>query len=722
MPATRARAAVALSAAFAAIWFAPALRAPFADGDRLLAQLGFLGKFAHVSQADVYREIAARYGSLHPGWFPLAPLPLAIWTLDSRFAFAAALNYALVITSFALFAWLVTRVLGTWAAVLAVVLTVAAWQFRFPHDPVVGTMLVWPWSSALLFLTLGLWLQFEHDRRAATFGACAVTLIATTFAGEVNLVVAGLLAVGATVRGRKPTDVALLAIVLVCGAIAFVHGPFPGPWSHAGGYLRDVAAQAIAALPSTYRGFGHLAIGRVPALYTHTALGWRFINNRYTTIAAISSIGWTAVLFAGGLALLAMLRLPETATTGGRYRRAAAIATVLWLAPALVLGAPGVWQHGVPFGQALDAVYVQYFGVGLLGATLLNALMTRPSSRAVVPAIVALGVLLIAYGNVRADATVVARNAHRDRGRAALQLAGSVGFFNVLPPRAKLVIGPKSLAMLGLSHSVQAARLALFGYAHRRFSLTSLASARSGRGGWLLQVHPNALIPIRLAHWASGPASHPTTDRAFGYTNSAVAVGQAAWQRRRASVETRVTPLSTGDSIAVRQRCGPVPANAPLAAPRPHLHWFSGAYPQGPVGYDPGRPTLSALGDVTTYAKMYLESHAMLKVVPSICRSRAVVLDGVLLAGADATLTARGAGRSYSVALSTALQTISWSFPTRGNRPFRITFRTTAPKAVFYPQLFRYERSFPHATRVMLELAPVYELSPATRHAGGRKP
>lgn len=705
-----------LSSAFlASAWFLPVLRAPRAGSARALALVPTMAAIAGKTPLHVFRSLVAEYHAGHPGWFPTGAVPLLAWVLSPGFAAASAAQYFLIVASFAFFGYIAYRLYGRSVAIVATVLTLCAWQFRTPHDPVLNTDLVVAFSATLTFATISTWLAFERSRRGRLLFFFFPMLVATSLVGPVPDALCVVLLTALLVARRDPVVVSAAVLVFVASLANGAAMPSPRPDFHVGVYVHDVISQFLAAVPPIYRSTGHLPIGGRPSIFTHTSLGWRFINNDFSMIASITPLGWFAVACLVITAFSTLSRAHRT-TQNARGREGATLGLALWIVPALLLWPAAPWTHGVPLGQARNIVYFQYFGFALVACAAISRVLRGASSRRAVPALVTLAVFIASYGNVRADATVIAKNEREDRARVQLVGASKAGLFAAFPDGSTLIAPRATLDALGLPHAADISYI-IYRHTrpHRRYVVVPEGSSSAKRGDWLLLLRPRAAISVALARWSLGTAARPLTNKAVGFTLSPEVRIQTTWIERRDRTPTRIRPLGDGFLLSVRQPCGSVPLAAPFAAPRPHLKWISGAYPKGPVGYSRGLPELNTLGDVTIYPQYFLGSHAVLQVTPSPCPPTAVVLGYIAVVGSAGTLTASGAGRTYTVQLAPTPPggrppSMSMTFPERSHAPIVITFRTTVPRGTFYARLFRYERSFPHTTRVMLQFAPVWEL------------
>ena len=319
------------------LWFSRVLTSHVADADGYLLHVCAIAGFDGVALSHVYDDIARYSRSLQPGWFPLAPLPLMFWLVDWPLWFVKVPQFIMVSVSFGTFALIARRLFASRSeAVAAAVLALCAWQFRAPHDPVIGTSLVTPWLAELTLLSLAGWLSYRDTGSRLWLAVGGVALLVAMFTDPLSwgfgFLLIGLMVLSPT-RRRVAWPVA--AIVTTAMVVSCSRGGLPFHWKHGGGYLSDVVAQLAAAIPTSYRAFGHLPIGQVPSLWH----GIRFNDDRFVLIPPITTWGWFAIA-ACTLAVSFAVLSPRVAARASR-REALLLGLGFWLIPALLLEPPG---------------------------------------------------------------------------------------------------------------------------------------------------------------------------------------------------------------------------------------------------------------------------------------------------------------------------------------------------------------------------------------------
>jgi hypothetical protein len=679
-----------------------------ADADEYLSHVAAIGPFDHIGTWSVFGEVAAHFRSEAPGWFPLGPLPLALWLTGISVPGAKIVQYVLVLVSFVLFAFVARKLSGSrGAAILAVVAALCAWQFRTIHDPAIGTSFLTPWSAIAVLGAYGGWLAYRDSGRIAVLVLCYVALAFAVATGPVAWCLGALLAFIALRSERRPAAFGLCGIVLAGIAAIVASGPPPAPWQHEGGLGGNLFAQLFAAIPASFRAVGNLPVARVADLY----YGTRYIDDRFVLIPPVTLAGWAFAVASAAVAyVVSSATSPaEPARRGGD---ALIVGAGFWLVPSLVLGRPGEWQHGLPIGQAFEGVYFEYFGVALLAAVgLRRVLASKHLAARLVPALAALTAFALAYGNARSDAYALAWTARLDEPAALVARAGHAGFFDRLPGAA--VIAPSSslpFARWGVS-GIADPKYALYDDTGKRFATVPYGfRTPAAPQTWILDAPLGPGVRVALLHVARTEAGKPLVDRALGYAvDRAVRLDAPGLHR---GVARTVVALRDGASIDARRRCGPVPPAVAFAPSRPQLVWGGGFLPSGPYGYvtAPLEPVRSALGKMlTVYPKMFLEGRGVATIVPSSCPPGTVVFRAVAVASKPAHLAVRTPAGVERFAIDDEATPVVLRIPLRDRAPFKIEFSTDAPAAQWEPIYFRYERDRPVKRRVVVQPYDVWE-------------
>ncbi len=657
------------------------------------------------------------YGLLHGFWsrvhggFPLASLPLALWFIDSSLRVVKALQFALILTSFVLFGRIVARTCSSRSvALLAVLFTLACWQFRSPHDPVIGTSLILPWAACTIFYALDRWQRYteRHYRRDFVLAIAATVLAGLTTPYAIILaVIFSATALQSRAFFRAGATLAVLSLATVAGSYAVT--PNALPWLRGAAYVRDVALGIFSALPTSFRADSNVLIGHVPALYHFGPTGWRYVDDRFITIPPISMLGWVllgALLVATWLAF----RARKDDTTFGQTP-AYVVGLSCWIVPALLINDPSTWHQQVPIGQAFDGVYFEYFGLGFVLALIFLRLHKGFGAMSrILPTLAALFFLVAAYGNLRVDAIALQHFHRSDRLRSIVERAGSAHFFAALPPHAHLLVTLKNIAPFDDGHDIANLRYLLYHYSKRRFSLEIRRNAggTDHRNVWIFRVRNDEKLPLILAHVAKGNTQPPGVDHALGYTPIADAMTEAV--EPKIGVTITADPLSDGWRLVARRTCGAVVPEAAFVEDRPTIHWTGGFSQGAPVGYhlDSPEPRPSGLNySPTYYPKWYFAKAGTLVIKPSACSPETIDATLQAIATGPGSLWVTSQGTTQRIPISTVLTTFSIRLhaPSSQRLPIAVFFRTDAPAGNLTPLTSRYERDVPRGRRVMIEPA-----------------
>ena len=614
--------------------------------------------------------------------------------------------------SFVLFGRIVARMCASrTVALLAVLFTLACWQFRSPHDPVIGTSLILPWAACTIFFALDTWQRYSDRRRLIDFilAVVAVALAAlTTPYALILAVIFSVTALQSRTFFRTGATLAILTLATVVGSYTVT--PNALPWLPGATYVRDVALGIFSAVPASFRTGSNVLIGHVPALYHFGSTGWRYVNDRFITIPPISYTGW---IFLGAILLGSWIAIhPRKENT---LAQSSILAVVLggssWLIPALLINDPSQWHHTLPVGQAFDGVYLEYFGIGILFALFFAHLRGGhgPMARSL-PILVIVFLFVTTYGNVRVDAISLQHLHRQDTLRSVLERAGSAGFFAALPSNASLVVSSENIEPFDDGRDISNLRYLLFHYSKRRFTLESqkMATRNSPPNAWLLRIRNDEKLPVTLSHIAKIKARSIRVDRAFGYTYFTDAMLQAI--SPRTGVVISALPLADGWRLTAHRTCGDVARKSVFAEDRPAIHWTGGFFPGAPLGYglDPGEPHASGLGYLPSfYTKRYFANTGVLIVVPSACAPETIVATLQAIATGPGSMWVTAQGQTQRIPISTDLTTFTLTLnaPSSRRLPIPVIFRSDAPPGNLTPLTSRYERDVPHDRRVMVEPA-----------------
>ncbi|HTA39978.1 MAG TPA: hypothetical protein VK760_12925, partial [Candidatus Acidoferrales bacterium] len=695
---------VAMILAALRFWQVP-FSAP-ADADAYLVHLAAIAPFEHAGTWGVFGLLSASFHSAAPGWFPAGPLPLALWLSGLSAAAIKSVQYVLLVLSFGLFAFVARKLLGSGvAAIAAVIVALCAWQFRTIHDPAVGTSLLTSWTAVVVLAAFACWLEYRESGKPPALFLCYATLVLAVLNGPVAWGVCALLAIVALRSPRRAAAIGICGILVAAAFAIVASGPLAAPWQHGGGFVANVAAQAFAALPASFRAIGNLPVAHVADLY----FGIRYVDDRFVLIPPITLAGWAFALAAAVAMYVASLGAARDVPA--RRGEVWILGAGLWLVPAIVLGAPSEWRAGVPLGQAFDGVYFEYLGLAVLATYAIVHLSKNasPATR-LVPSLLALAAFVLSYGNARGDAYVLAVSARLDEPGQAVARAARAGFLNELPDGAIVVPSPSLLLPTWSANSVADPKYALFEYTGKRYSTQTYDRAAASPQTWILATTRDRGIPVTLWHWSAGGARNPLVDRAFGFTVDRNVWAQAAGLHR--GVRRTVAALPGGFAIDARRLCGDVPPAMAFAPSRPSVVWGAGFVPLGPLGYSTGptAPVQSLLGTyLTFFPKIYLGTNGVATIVPSACPPGTIYFKFVVAAWKPSRLVVRTPSGVAQFSVDDTAPTIVLHTKIASRAPFRLSFSTDAPAADWESNLFRYERDRPFKRRLVVELSDLWE-------------
>ncbi len=591
----------------AALYLAPTLHSGLTDSDLLISHVGALGPADGVSAWESLQQCLNRFNSVDGGFTPLRGIPLAAWFLASSLPVARALQYALILANVATYSYFIERLFRSRAAaLLATAFTLIVWQLRLPHDPTLGTSFQWPWNTELIFLSaLGI-LEY-NDRRHFIWLLTSIGSAAVAAASSTAVVpVVALLAIFAYASMKRVQGL-VIALAFLGLATLFLFANATKKPEHAVNwdgeiYVRTVATQTIAALPTIYRSFGNVA---------HDGRSDNSGDTRFDAIPDVTIEGWLAILSLA-LAVFGGLKAIYSETVTDNTASVLAIAAAFWLGPAFGLGPPAYWRGGLPLGQSYESVYLEQFGAGLLAAWLVIRLARSSGPRSELVTLgVTLFVLLIAFGNIRANSFTIDELGRHDLSRALVERAGTDGFFSSIPVGSTIVLPPDSRLYDEVYGSPADAKIALYNYSGRLFKTVAPLFERVGdsqcsvignikclptvTNEFILQTARASLFfpQVSLSHWAATRFREPISDFGHGFAAfpDALAAQDAATLLKSTQPGVRYDVNYANESRAlaytVERTCGAVPFRELFSAAIPTVEWGSGFFPPPETGATP---------------------------------------------------------------------------------------------------------------------------------------
>lgn len=429
--------------AFAAFLLGPLFKTGY-FGDDLMESL-FRGMLLCRRQTFLQALLTDTQAWLKAGrFFPLVLiLPHSTFYLLSDVHLFKSFIFLLLLSNLALFAYLLRRLTGGLAfSAFSALLVVASFQFRAYYDPILGLYGLMQWL--LLGTLLSLLALHQHLRSGKRLWLLLSVLayLLTLLTYEITypfIALHALLIFARDGNGRRalrkllPFGLALAA----CGAVSVILrffattplGPRYHPNLRPSAYLPTLAKQLFAAVPLSYFSIDPHGLF-APGLLRQN---WR---------------SFLLVLIAGFLIAVMLLARLARGVEGHRpmnHRLLIPLGLLLWVLPALLIALSTGYQQDIFLGVGYLPVYIQYYGIGLLGACACALLLQRLAAyrrlRALAAASLALAFALVSSLSYCANqevASLVAR-AHGDN-RANLKAALQAGLLDGVPPQALVIL------------------------------------------------------------------------------------------------------------------------------------------------------------------------------------------------------------------------------------------------------------------------------------------
>jgi hypothetical protein len=589
------------------------LHSGLTDEDLLLAHLSAIPAVDSVSPIFALKGVVVRITAVDGVFSPLRSIPLAIWLLAGSVEAAKALQLSLIlcnVVTYCLFARKLFRSNG--GALLATALTLCVWQMRYPHDPTLGSSFLWPWSSEFILIALYAIMRFSRHggaRWSIVASLASITAGLSNFALLPVVVLLPLFSIAVSPPPRRiPITIGLAASALIVVFAELTYGESAlATWGGIA-YLRTVAVQLLAALPTTYRALGNVS---------HDFPLDSFADTRFQDIPDVTTVGWLAILGTTTAAFAGY----KLASTNLRYRSASAAVMagiMLWVGPALAFRPTPYWHSGLPTGQGFGSVYVEQFGVGLILAWFMLAVgRWRIARRNSIDVGLSVVVFLIMFGNVRANAFAIQRLGQADYTRAMIDRSGADGFFAALPSGSTIVIPRNSNLYSPVYGRLDDAKYAMYHYTGRLYSMATQSAIRPG-GGFCREAPDSSCSPaqaniyilstanahltdpqLSLARWSGSHDGIDFSDIGHGFaafpTSDAASAVASLLVSAQPGVRYNVSPKIESSALAftATRTCGPVPLSLLYAPATPSIAWGQGFYPATTFGELP----IDAIGD-----------------------------------------------------------------------------------------------------------------------------
>lgn len=345
----------------------------------------------------------------------------------------------LVLSNLALFTCLLRRLTpGSAFPAYTALLVAAAFQFRIYADPILGFNGLMQWI--LMGTLLSLLTLHEHLRSGRRLWllpsvlAYLLTLLAyeATYpflALHVALVFGWEGGWRRTARKLWPFAAALAACatlsltvrLLAVDPLSAKYQPNLDPVA----YLRTLGRQLFAALPLSY-----------VLVDPHRLFPAEVLRHQWKLLLTAWGVGFA-------VALTILSRLANCGPV--RYRLLVPLGLLLWVLPALLIALSTGYQQEIILGVGYLPVYIEYYGIGLLGACggtfVLARLASAPRARAVAVAGLALvfaSVSSLTYCANQQVTVFLARPYHDDR--LNVEMALRAGLIDDLPERTLLIL------------------------------------------------------------------------------------------------------------------------------------------------------------------------------------------------------------------------------------------------------------------------------------------
>ncbi len=649
---------------------APVLRTNYLGDDAFNSYIvGWTG-YERLSLPQAYALLYDGTNVSAGRFYPLYPLLLLVLYTSVRSLFVVKLLQvgAIIINALTFYALAIRSGAGRGAALCALAVLPLCFSFREFHDAILQFSLHFPLTLEFFLLALLSAQRYlaSGSRPALVWTAASWAAAALLYDGMYPLVVAFFaLALVAGPRARRLSLVSVTAgVVVILGAATSVqrltHAPTAATYS---AHLAPIAfvtyaAQTAAAIPLNY----YLANpgGFFPGILP--------LWHRADGMMLEASIEFVVALGAG-FACARRFR-GDHAAVG----RIVALGASLWLLPGILIAVAARYQDEIRFGLGHTPVYIEAYGVALLGGLLLSKLFLHRRGALEPVAIL----LSFVYGtNVAANALTLTRYGGWDRPRRLLTAALHAGVLGDAAGGSTLYVDHSTPINDQFGVAWWDPRYFYYAQTAKRYDVRPIereATDAIAPGSHDLRVQSpqnaggNVIVSRLQPGTASGLAS--TIDTARVFDERAGQLGQGGAGKRFAARDFRlITTSPEGALFAFASACGHLPVDAlPDDSPAPiALDWENG---------------FSVEERDATSTWHWAGAVATLQLIAITARPLHTLLHMELLEGSSARAYAQvsAAGRVDSVPLGATPRALAVPLDLARERPVQMRFRTDAPR------------------------------------------
>jgi hypothetical protein len=480
------------------------LSAGTTEQDVALSQVRAIAGLHHIPTWEAARQASLAFQAQRGFWLPLSIARSFFWLVVPDPVASKVLQMTLVVANLATACLVVSRIAKSQAVgILSGIGTLAALEFRKPHDAVLGATFGLPMTVELVLLAFLSYVTSLETSRSRWLAIALVLQLTACLFDDAAIPLSCMFLVYEVVTYRRISRAAIIVTLPILIVESFIVARFGVPsslvWlsSPSKTGLSLFAKQAVASLPGSYRGFGNI-LRDGPTVY--------YADFRFQSVPEIDFLGKIVVL---STSIATYVILCDRALRTSRPRNWALITLgLLWILAGASLHESGQWIQGLPWGEAFGSVYIEYFGFGMLFAVLATIACSAQRLKslwAVGPIVFALFVFAEIYGNSRVNERIVAFDQNKFETLRLLRLANQAGLFRNLPTGSIVTFSgdpPISLADppgLDVFHSVL---YSAAGNDYRVMGERKAERERTRRGIWVIRREYGGRFAgaITLAH------------------------------------------------------------------------------------------------------------------------------------------------------------------------------------------------------------------------------
>lgn len=371
---------------FAVFFLLPMLSTGYAGDDSMNSTLPSFLEFNRVGLFEHTFSFIRAHGESIGRFIPLTIIliNLTFYLFDTLFTYKIWIGFLTIINIY-LFGTFIIQFKNKHFVKLCLIILTILLQFRMYHDPILaynGQLQFVFLFTILSLISLNCFLQKANKYAKVWLLVSVLFYVLSLLMYEICYVFFCLHLAVILFHEKKIKRFAKIAspfvsvAILFIGSLAVIRKIFPSQTvgytvkPSLVGYLSTFFKQIYSALPLSY--FSADPHKLFPSIT-------ELVNNSQDE----GSLSWNLVVFIISFALsfMCLVGLARSSFISANYKLVLPIGFMFWILPALLVSAANKYQEGLVFGLGALPVYIQYFGVSLIIACLIEFLLFKLINR-----------------------------------------------------------------------------------------------------------------------------------------------------------------------------------------------------------------------------------------------------------------------------------------------------------------------------------------------------